>query len=73
MTEETRKRLPGIIDRIDELRDEVEKIHRAEADEYFAKHDATNEVCRIYKARKLRQLNEVYASLDDAVRLLETF
>lgn len=73
MTEETRKRLPGIIERIDELRDEVEKIHKVEADKYFTKHDAMNEVCRIYKARKLRRLNEVYASLDDAVRLLETF
>ena len=28
MTEETRKVLPGIIEQIDELRDEVENIHR---------------------------------------------
>ena len=27
MTEETKKRLPGIIERIDELRDEVRKMH----------------------------------------------
>ena len=63
MTEETKKRLPCIIERIDELRDEVEKIHKAEVEEYFAKHDAMNEVCRIYEARKLRQLNEVQRHL----------
>lgn len=73
MTDETKKRLPGIIERIDELMDEVEKISRVEADEYFAKHDAMNEVCRIYEAGKLRQINEVHASLDDAARLLENF
>lgn len=30
MTEETRKLLPGIIERIDELRDEVRKMHDEE-------------------------------------------
>lgn len=33
MTDETKKRLPGIIEQIDELRDEVEKIHREEFEE----------------------------------------
>ena len=34
MTDETKKRLPSIIERIDELMDEVEKIHREEFEEY---------------------------------------
>ena len=70
MTEETRKRLPGIIERIDELRDEVVEIHEEEFEEYRMKRDSMNEVCRIYEARKLRQLHEAHASLDDAARLL---
>lgn len=73
MTEETRKRLPGIIERIDELMDEVEKIHREEFEEYRTKRDALNECGRIMAVRRVRRLHEAYVSLDDSARLLETF
>ncbi len=73
MTEETRKRLPDIIDRIDELRDEVENIHREEFEEYMAKRDVLGEYGRIMALRRVRRLQEAYASLDDSARLLETF
>lgn len=73
MTEETRKRLPSIIERIDELMDEVEKIHREEFEEYRTKRDALNEYGKIMAVRRVRRLHEVYASLDESARLLETF
>lgn len=73
MTEETRKRLPGIIERIDELRDEVEKIHGEEFDEYRTKRDALDEYGRIMAVKRVRRLHEVYVSLDDSARILETF
>lgn len=73
MTEETRKRLPGIIERIDELRDEVEKVHREEFEEYRMKRDALNECGRIMAVKRVRRLHEAYVSLDDSARLLETF
>lgn len=73
MTEETRKRLPSIIERIDELMDEVEKIHREEFEEYRTKRDALNEYGKIMALRRVRRLHEAYASLDESARLLETF
>ena len=73
MTEETKKRLPSIIERIDELMDEVEKIHREEFEEYRTKRDALDEYGRIMGERKVRRLNQAYVSLDDSARLLETF
>ena len=73
MTEETKKRLPSIIERIDELMDEVEKIHREELEEYIKNRDALNEYGRIMAERKVRRLNAAYVSLDDSARLLETF
>ena len=73
MTEETKKRLPSIIERIDELMDEVEKIHREEFDEYIKNRDALDEYGRIMGQRKVRRLNQAYVSLDDSARLLETF
>lgn len=73
MTEETRKRLPGIIERIDELRDEVEKIHVEEFEEYRTKRDALDEYGRIMAVKRVRRLHEVYVSLDDSARILETF
>ena len=73
MTEETKKRLPSIIERIDELMDEVEKIHREEFEEYIKNRDALNEYGRIMGERKVRRLNQAYVSLDDSARLLETF
>ena len=73
MTEETRKRLPGIIERIDELRDEVEKIHREEFDEYRMKRDTLDEFGRIMSVRRVTRLHKAHASLDDSARLLETF
>ena len=73
MTEETKKRLPSIIERIDELMDEVEKIHREEFEEYIKNRDALDEYGRIMRERKVRRLNQAYVSLDDSARLLETF
>ena len=73
MTDETKKRLPSIIERIDELMDEVEKIHREEFDEYIKNRDALDEYGRIMGERKVRRLNQAYVSLDDSARLLETF
>ena len=73
MTEETKKLLPSIIERIDELMDEVEKIHREEFEEYIKNRDALNEYGRIMGERKVRRLNQAYVSLDDSARLLETF
>ena len=73
MTEETKKRLPSIIERIDELMDEVEKIHMEEFEEYIKNRDALDEYGRIMGERKVRRLNQAYVSLDDSARLLETF
>ena len=73
MTDETKKRLPSIIERIDELMDEVEKIHREEFEEYIKNRDALDEYGRIMGERKVRRLNQAYVSLDDSARLLETF
>ena len=73
MTEETKKRLPGIIERIDELRDEVEKIHKAEVEECQEKRDEMDRVAQLDAAHKAEQLYDVYVSLDDASRLLENY
>lgn len=73
MTEETRKRLPGIIERIDELRDDVEKIHKAEVEEFQEKRDEMDRVAQLDAAHKAEQLYGVYVSLDDASRLLENY
>ena len=73
MTEETKKRLPSISERIDELMDEVEKIHREEFEEYIKNRDALDEYGRIMGESKVRRLNQAYVSLDDSARLLETF
>ena len=73
MTEETKKRIPSIIERIDELMDEVEKIHREEFEEYRTKRDVLDEYGRIMGARRVKRLHEAYVSLDDSARLLETF
>lgn len=73
MTEETRKLLPGIIEQIDELRYEVEKIHGEEFEEYRTKRDALDEYGRIMAVKRVRRLHEVYVSLDDSARILETF
>ena len=73
MTEETKKRLPSIIERIDELMDEVENIHREEFEEYRTKRDALDEYGKIMAVRRVKRLHEAYISLDDSARLLETF
>lgn len=73
MTEETKKRLPGIIERIDELMDEVEKIHREEFEEYRTKRDALDEYGKIMAVKRVKRLHGAYVSLDDSARLLETF
>ena len=73
MTEETKKRLPSIIERIDELMDEVEKIHREEFEEYIKNRDSLDEYGLIMGARRVKRLHEAYVSLDDSARLLETF
>lgn len=73
MTDETKKRLLGIIERIDELRDEVEKIHDAEMEELHAKRDEMDRVAQLDAAHKAEQLYGVYVSLDDASRLLANY
>lgn len=73
MTEETKKRIPDIIERIDELRDEVEKIHSAEMEELRAKRDEMDRVAQLDAAHKAEQLYGVCVSLDDASRLLANF
>ncbi len=73
MTNETKKLLPGIIEKIDELRDEVEKIHREEFEEYMAKRDVLGEYGQIMASRRIRWLHEAYATLDDSAKILETF
>ncbi len=73
MTEETKKRLPGIIERIDELRDEVEKIHEAEVNECQERREEMDRVARLDAANKAEQLYGAYVSLDDASRLLANF
>ena len=73
MTDETKKRLPSIIERIDELMDEVEKIHREEFEEYRTKRDALDEYGRIMAVKRVGRLHKAYVSLDDSARLLETF
>lgn len=73
MTDETRKRLPSIIERIDELRDEVAKIHKAEVEECQEKRDKMDRVAQLDAAHKAEQLYGVYVSLDDASRLLENY
>lgn len=73
MTDETKKRLPGIIERIDELRDEVEKIHSAEMKELHAKCEEMNDVAEIKAAIKAEQLYGAYIWLDNAARVLANF
>lgn len=73
MTENTKKRLPGIIERIDELRDEVDRIHDAEVEELRAKCEKMDSMDLIDAIREIRQLYGVYASLDDAAEHLANF
>lgn len=73
MTEETKKRLPGIIDRIDELRDEMDRIHDAEVKETRAMHGEMDRVAQLDANNRAKGLYTIYAMLDDAARLLENF
>ena len=73
MTDETRKRLPGIIERIDELRDEVGRIHDAEIDEYEERCEELDRVTRLDAAHKAERLYGAYVSLDDAADILANF
>lgn len=73
MTDETRKRLPGIVERIDELRDEVDKIAKAEVDEYLNRGKEIDRVAQLISAHKAEQLYGVYGWLDSAARALENF
>lgn len=56
MTDEIKKRLPGIIERIDELRDEVEKIHKAEMAECNEKREERDHTAQLDAAHKAEQL-----------------
>ena len=73
MTDETKKRLPGIIERIDELRDEVEKIHGAEMEELHAKCEEMGFVDQLDAAHKAEQLYGAYIWLDNAARALANY
>ena len=48
MTDETKKLLPGIIDRIDELRDEVRKMHDEEAKECKERRGTDHKVAQLF-------------------------
>ena len=70
MTEETKRRLPGIIERIDELRDEVEKIHEAEVRECQEKRDEMDRVAQLDADREDDRLCMAYAALNSAAYIL---
>lgn len=71
MTEETKKRLPGIIERIDELRDEVNRFYEAEVEEIREKE--MDLPTALDAASDARSLFDAYASLDDAGNILANF
>lgn len=71
MTDETRKRLPGIIERIDELRDEVNRFYEAEVEEMREKE--MDHFTALAAASDARSLFNAYASLDDAANILANF
>lgn len=71
MTEETRQRIPDIIEQIDELRDEVSRIYEAELEEMKKKEMSHS--AALYAASDARSLFDAYASLDDAANLLANF
>lgn len=73
MTEETKKRLPGIIKRINELRDEVVKIHGTEMDELHAKCGEMDDATKIIAAINAEQLYSVYVWLAHAARALAEY
>lgn len=73
MTEETKKRLPGIIERIDELRDEVEKIHEAEMKELHEKCEGMDHEAQIKAMHKAEELFGVYVWIDNAARVLANY
>ena len=62
MTEETKRRLPGIIDRIDDARDEVRKMHDEEAKACKERRGTDHKVAQLFGA---------YISLADASMYLE--
>lgn len=71
MTEETEKRLPGILERIDELGSEVKEIHEAEDKEMRAKCEVGTD--RINEIWEVGQFYRAYTSLNDAFAFLESF
>ena len=62
MTENTKKRLPGIIERIDELRDEVRNMHDEEAKACKERRGTDHKVAQLFGA---------YIALADASMHLE--
>lgn len=70
MTEETKKSLPGIIERIDELRDEVNRIYEAELEERKKEMGLSAALCVAHDAL---ELNNACAKLDDAANILADF
>lgn len=73
MTDETKKRIPGIIERIDELRDEVEKIHEEKVNEFHEYRKEMDCVGQLIAAKKVEQLFGAYIWLDNAARTLENY
>lgn len=73
MTDETKKRLPGIIERIDELRDEVGKIHGAEMEELRVKRGEMKQVDQIIAAIKAEQLYGACVFLSNAAQTLANY
>lgn len=71
MTDEKKKRLPGIIDRIDELRDEVNRLYEAEIEEMREKE--MDHFTALAAVSNARSLFNAYASLGDAANILANF
>ena len=71
MTEETKKRIPDIIERIDELRDEVNRFYEAEVKEMRGKE--MDLPTALDAASDARSLWDACASLDDAAEHLANF
>lgn len=71
MTDETRKRIPDIIERIDELRDEVNRFYEAEVKEMREKE--MDVPTALDAASDARLLWDACASLDDAAEHLANF
>lgn len=73
MTDETRKRLPDIIERIDKLASEVKEIHKAEVKELRERYDEMDLAAQLDAECKTAHLRGVYGLLYDASKVLTNY